>query len=117
MKDGFVQSASHGCIHYVEAGSGKPLVLLHSNGASALQYRFTMEEFAKTWRVIAMDMPGHGDSDPLTLHYSIEMYAESVVQLLDCLKIDHAAVAGDIDACALQIEACVSHGHGDARLQ
>ena len=30
MKEGYVQSARHGGIHYVEAGSGKPLVLLHS---------------------------------------------------------------------------------------
>ncbi|NBR27786.1 MAG: alpha/beta hydrolase [Betaproteobacteria bacterium] len=111
MKDGFVQSASHGCIHYVEAGSGKPLVLLHSNGASALQYRFTMEEFAKTWRVIAMDMPGHGDSDPITRHYSIEMYAESVVQLLDCLKIDHAAVAGDSVGGSICIALARDHAH------
>jgi 3-oxoadipate enol-lactonase len=95
MKEGTVQSAKHGGIHYLEAGSGKPLVLLHSNGASALQYRFTLDAFAKSWRVIAMDMPGHGDSDPITRHYTIEMYAESVVQLLDGLKIERAAVAGD----------------------
>ena len=95
MKEGFIQSAKHGSIHYVEAGAGQPLVLLHSNGASAHQYRYTMDEFAKTWRVIAMDMPGHGDSDPISRHYSMEMYAESVVALLDGLKIDRAAVAGD----------------------
>jgi pimeloyl-ACP methyl ester carboxylesterase len=95
MKDGYVQTANHGGVHYVEAGSGKPLVLLHSNGASVHQYEQVMEDFAKTWRVIAMDMPGHGDSDPITHHYSIEMYAEAVVQLLDGLKIERAAVAGD----------------------
>jgi pimeloyl-ACP methyl ester carboxylesterase len=37
MKDGFARTA-HGRIHYLEAGSGAPLVLLHSNGASAWQY-------------------------------------------------------------------------------
>lgn len=95
MKEGTIHTAGHGGVHYVEAGAGKPLVLLHSNGASALQYRFTLDEFAKSWRVIAMDMPGHGDSDPLGRHYTIEMYAESVVQLLDGLGIDRAAVAGD----------------------
>lgn len=42
-----------------------------------------------------MDMPGHGDSDPIGRHHSIEMYADPVVGFLDALKIDSAAVAGD----------------------
>ena len=37
MAQGFVDTR-HGCIHYMEEGSGKPLVLLHSNGASVCQY-------------------------------------------------------------------------------
>ncbi len=34
MTQGFADTR-HGCIHYYEEGAGKPLVLLHSNGASA----------------------------------------------------------------------------------
>lgn len=95
MKHGFAQTKSHGRVHYLEAGEGRPLVLLHSNGASAFQYEDVLPRFAKNWRTIAMDMPGHGDSDPISHHTTIEMYAEAVVQLLDALKIDRAAVAGD----------------------
>jgi magnesium chelatase accessory protein len=94
MKHGFVQT-KHGRLHYLEVGKGPVLVLLHSNGASAFQYQDVMEGFAQRWRVLAMDMPGHGDSDPITRHYTIEMYAEAVVALLDALKIERAAVAGD----------------------
>ena len=94
MKDGFVQ-IRHGRIHYLEAGAGAPLVLLHSNGASAHQYEAVLPGFARRWRALAMDMPGHGDSDPISRHYSIEMYADAVVAVLDALKIEHAAVAGD----------------------
>jgi pimeloyl-ACP methyl ester carboxylesterase len=95
MKHGFVQTKSHGRVHYLEAGEGPVLVLLHSNGASAFQYDQVLPKFAQNWRTIAWDMPGHGDSDPISRHYSIENYAEAVVQLMDALKIDQAAVAGD----------------------
>ena len=37
MKEGFIHTR-HGRIHYFEAGKGDPVVLLHSNGASAHQY-------------------------------------------------------------------------------
>lgn len=94
MKDGFV-GTRHGRIHYLEAGAGAPLVLLHSNGASAWQYEHVIGSFAERWRVIAMDMPGHGDSDPLTKHTTIETYADAVVALLDAVKIERAAVVGD----------------------
>src|SRR5690606_23088194 len=59
------------------------------------QYEDVMAAFAERWRVLAMDMPGHGDSEPITRHYTIEMYAEAVVQFMDALRIDRAAVAGD----------------------
>lgn len=95
MKHGFVQTRSHGRVHYLEAGEGPVLVLLHSNGASAFQYEDVFPGFARQWRTLAMDMPGHGDSDPISRHYTIEMYAEAVVQFLDALKIERAAVAGD----------------------
>ena len=107
---GFVDTR-HGCIHYYEQGSGLPLILLHSNGASAHQYNDTLSEFAKTWRVIAMDMPGHGDSDPITRHYSIERYADAVVALMDALKIDRAAVAGDSVGGSICLALSRDHAH------
>ena len=94
MKHGFAQT-TQGRIHYLEEGRGPILVLLHSNGASAFQYEDVMAAFAPRWRVLAMDMPGHGDSDRITVHTPIEKYAQAVVALLDALKIERAAVAGD----------------------
>jgi magnesium chelatase accessory protein len=94
MKHGFANT-TQGRIHYLEGGSGPALVLLHSNGASAFQYEEVMAAFAQRWRVLAMDMPGHGDSDRITVHTPIEKYAQAVVAFLDALKIQRAAVAGD----------------------
>ena len=92
--DGFVQTI-HGRIHYHECGSGFPLILLHSNGGSAYEYEFVIEQLGKTHRVIAWDMPGHGDSDPVLRHYSVPEYADAVVAMMDALDIPMADVAGD----------------------
>jgi magnesium chelatase accessory protein len=110
MKHGFVQT-KHGRLHYLEAGQGPTLVLLHSNGASAFQYEQVLPRFAERWRVLALDMPGHGDSDPITRHYSIEMYAQAVVSFLDALKIDRAAVAGDSVGGSICI--ALAHDHAE----
>ncbi len=52
-----------GRLHYLEAGYGPALILAHSNGASAYEYEFVIDELARRYRVIAWDMPGQGDSD------------------------------------------------------
>lgn len=83
-----------GRIHYVEAGEGAPLVLLHSNGCSIFEFQFVMESFAKTHRVLALDLPGQGDSDPLTCHWTYDMYADAVVAWMDALKIERASIVG-----------------------
>ena len=61
-KDIFVETRM-GRIHCLEAGSGPALILMHSNGASAYEYEFVIDDLAKKYRVVAWDMPGQGDSD------------------------------------------------------
>ena len=49
-------------IHYVGIGSGPPVILLHKLGGWVADWRLIAPALAKTHRVIAIDMPGHGDS-------------------------------------------------------
>ncbi|MGJ8535397.1 MAG: alpha/beta fold hydrolase [Alphaproteobacteria bacterium] len=93
IKDGFVATKT-GRIHYLEAGAGEPLLLLHSNGCSAHEYEEVIAGLAKNRRVLAWDMPGHGDSDPTPRHLSIEDYSDAVIAFLDALDIKRASVAG-----------------------
>jgi pimeloyl-ACP methyl ester carboxylesterase len=93
MKDGFA-ATSYGRVHYLHAGSGAPLILLHSNGCSAHEYREVLERLARDRWVIAWDMPGHGDSDPITRHHSVTDYARAVTDLMDILRIGKASVLG-----------------------
>lgn len=87
-------STSKGRIHHAEAGSGAPLVLLHSNGCSLYEFQFVIEELARTHRVLVPDLPGQGDSDPLHAHWTYDEYADAIVAWMDALDIPHATVAG-----------------------
>ncbi len=51
-----------GPIHYVTAGEGPPLVFLHGLGGQLENWTHQIAGFAKTHRVIAPDLPGHGRS-------------------------------------------------------
>ncbi|MGF6478327.1 alpha/beta fold hydrolase [Paraburkholderia sp. JPY419] len=51
--------------HYLEQGSGEPLVLIHGVGMQALAWYPQIEGLSSGLRVISVDMPGHGRSDPL----------------------------------------------------
>ncbi len=84
----------HGRIHYLEAGAGPALMLMHSNGASAYEYEFVIDELAKRYRVIAWDMPGQGDSDTPPRFFSAHDYADAIVSLMDSLGIRKASIGG-----------------------
>lgn len=86
---------SHGRIHYLDTGTTKrPLVLLHSNGCSAYEYEGVVASLAEHHRVIAWDMPGHGDSGPIARHYPIKGYTDALIELLDATGIKSAHVLG-----------------------
>jgi pimeloyl-ACP methyl ester carboxylesterase len=85
-------------IHYVIEGKGEPVVLIHGLYASAfLNWKLpgVIRELAKDYRVIALDLPGHGASGkPMNKQaYGVQM-VDDVVLLLDHLKIKKAHIVG-----------------------
>ena len=94
MKDVFVKTANHGRIHVLEEGQGPALLLLHSNGNSAYEYEELMNCLAGRFKTVAIDFPGHGDSDPLPRHYGVNDYADAVIECLNCLGFSKAGVLG-----------------------
>jgi pimeloyl-ACP methyl ester carboxylesterase len=91
---GEIVSTEFGRIHVVEKGAGDPLILLHSNGCSAHEYRAVMDGLAASRRVIAWDMPSHGDSCRPSRFLSIGDFADAVIALMDGLGIERASVSG-----------------------
>lgn len=87
---------SHGVpVHYVESGSGDPVVLIHGFSADLEMWNPVRYELSKQFHVIAIDCRGHGESgkphEPSA--YGIEM-VNDVVRLLDHLGISKAHIVG-----------------------
>lgn len=85
-------------IRYVEQGSGTPIVLMHGYTGTLDRHFIANGVFAnlaKDYRVIAMDLRGHGKSDkPHAASAYGEEMARDVVRLLDQLKIPRAHIGG-----------------------
>jgi len=109
VEDKFVQTSS-GRIHYLAAGQGRPLLLLHSNGGSAHEFEHVVPLLAERYRVVAWDMPGQGDSDPLTRYLSIHEYAARAAELATSLGLAKAGVAGASIGGSICIALAAHHG-------
>jgi len=81
-------------LHYLEAGEGEPILLLHGFPTSSHLYRNILPELGKTHRAIAIDLPGYGLSDkPLDVSYDYDFYAEVLSGFLDALGIEEIHLA------------------------
>ena len=94
-----------GQIHYRELGGGPPLLLLHMTASSSALFERVAPLLAEGRRVIAMDTPGFGLSDPPPgPDGAIEHYGRAVVGLLDALGIDAADVVGFHTGATIALE-------------
>src|SRR5207244_9037275 len=58
-------------LHYLEAGRGQPVILLHGTGGEGARWMPTIRGLASDFRVIALDQIGFGQSDkPPTIYHS-----------------------------------------------
>jgi 2-hydroxy-6-oxonona-2,4-dienedioate hydrolase len=64
-------------IRYVSAGSGAPMLLMHGLGGSIESWMHNIDDLAKSFRVIAFDLPGFGLSDKPKINYTIKFYKNS----------------------------------------
>jgi pimeloyl-ACP methyl ester carboxylesterase len=82
-------------LHYVGAGQGEAVILLHGVGGSTFSFRFTIPELARYFRVVAVDLLGCGYSArPVKGDYRLSTQARMIRDLMDRLGIGRAAVVG-----------------------
>jgi pimeloyl-ACP methyl ester carboxylesterase len=85
-----------GRISTLSAGQGDPVICIHGLGGTKASFLTTVAALADHHRVIALDLPGFGDSDkPLAAAYDAPYFAECVCELLDGLEIQRANLVGN----------------------
>ena len=93
-KPGRVVSVDGVGIHYLEAGSGPALLLIHGLGASTFTFRRILPDLARRFRVVALDLKGFGFSERPDGDYTLSTQAALVLQVMDRLGIERTSVLG-----------------------
>lgn len=106
-----MQTFSYGrmSVAYRDEGSGPLIVFLHNGGTSSVIWREQVATFAPTHRVIAVDLPGFGDSPlphpPATLAEMVDL----VVSLVDHLDDGPAVLVGNCMGSNIAVHAARAH--------
>lgn len=81
-------------MYYEACGQGVPLLLIHGLGSSSRDWELQISHFAKHFKVIAIDLRGHGQSDKPPGPYSMSLFVEDIACLLKELDSFPTHVAG-----------------------
>lgn len=95
-----------GQVHCLEAGAGEgpPLLLIHQTPRSIDEYAEVAPILAARHRVVAVDTPGYGASDPVSGQPEIADYAAAITAVLDQLGIGKAVVVGHHTGALIAVE-------------
>lgn len=89
---------SHGQIAvYDSPGRRLPVIMIHANSLCKETFHFQIEALANKHRIVAVDLPGHGQSSDATdpLHtYNFNGYADAICEVTDALDLDRFALLG-----------------------
>lgn len=105
MTVAFHMTTSAQRLAYEEHGAGAPaLVFLHGWSCARAVFARQVEAFAGTNRLLVIDLPGQGESDPLAGPYTIEALASRVAGLLESRGVHRAVVAGHSSGALLALQ-------------
>lgn len=82
-------------IHYIEAGSGPVVILLHGLGGSAANWAPTIAPLAQKYRVIVPDQIGFGKSDKPMLNYRVATLVDFLDGFYKQVGVQKATLVGN----------------------
>lgn len=81
-------------LYYECAGDGEPLLLLHGLGSSTRDWEYQVPYLAERYRVVTLDLRGHGASDKPPGPYSRRLFADDIARFIRSLDLAPAHVLG-----------------------
>ncbi|MEJ2725244.1 MAG: alpha/beta hydrolase [Deltaproteobacteria bacterium] len=108
VKRGFVDTPK-GQIHFAAAGRGKPVLFLHQTPRSWDEYRDVLPIVGRTYRAVAMDSVGFGDSYRPAEKASIDLYAQGVIAFMDALDIERTSLVGHHTGGVVAVEVAATY--------
>lgn len=87
-------TTAFGQTHYWTLGQGPALLLIHQSAQSSAEFAAMAPLLSDRFRVIGIDLPGHGQSDSPGHELTCDEYGDAVIAVLDDQRIDIAHVCG-----------------------
>jgi len=88
-------------LHYLEAGRGRPLIFLPGWTQPAAGFSRQLAALSDTFRCLALDFRGHGESDRPTHGYRVSRLARDCLAFLDHLGLEDAVLLGHSAGCVV----------------
>lgn len=95
--------------HYIERGTGEPLILLHGNGEDGSYFVHQLEPFAEHFRVIVPDTRGHGQTPRGSAPFTIRQFAADLLAFMDLHGIRRAHLLGFSDGGNIALVFALAH--------
>ncbi|WP_299011868.1 alpha/beta hydrolase [uncultured Shewanella sp.] len=81
-------------LHYIDIGKGTPIVMIPAWSQSVNEFIYQIQDMSDRYRMISLDMRGHGKSEKVDYGYRIPRLAKDLQELLLLLKLDHVVLVG-----------------------
>ncbi|UWP88226.1 alpha/beta fold hydrolase [Aliiroseovarius crassostreae] len=98
-----------GTLAYREAGLGQTVVLIHGVGMQSAAWAPQIATLARSYRVIALDMPGHGGSSPLSAQAQLADFVVWLGGALDALELGAVSLIGHSMGALIAAGYAVTH--------
>lgn len=96
-------------IFYEDNGTGYPVVLVHGMGSDHTVWQGIIPLLRDNYRVLALDLRGHGHSMKTPGPYTMELFSHDIYQFLESLNIDQAHFIGHSMGGSILLELALQH--------
>ena len=101
FKEGWFTTNDGVKLHYLEAGSGNPLVMIPGWSQSAMEFKYQLTGLSDKYHVYALDMRGHGESAKPNHGYRIQRLSADVHDFLVANNLGGVTLAGHSMGCSV----------------
>ncbi|MGG1516286.1 haloalkane dehalogenase [Paenibacillus oryzisoli] len=96
-------------LHYIDQGAGTPIVLLHGNPTWSYMYRNMIPYLETSFRCIAVDLIGMGQSDKPDIGYTFAEQADYVIRFIEQMGLRDVILVGHDWGMALGLQYAAKH--------
>ena len=90
----YLETGDGAKIYYEDHGKGQPILLVHGWLCSSKFWQNNVPELANAFRVVTLDLRGHGNSSKVLSGHTIRQYACDVRAVIECLGLEQTVLVG-----------------------